>query len=124
MQQVLEKLEERGASLVALTPNLPEFSVEMMDKHALNFHLLSDPGNEYANSLRLKYDLPDDLKEVYRNLGVDLPKFNGDKSWSLPMPARLVVDDNGIIRASDVSADYTQRPEPEKTLKDVIEITG
>ena len=59
-----------------------------------------------------------------RNLGVDLPKFNGDKSWSLPMPARLVVDDNGIIRASDVSADYTQRPEPEKTLKDVIEITS
>ena len=40
------------------------------------------------------------------------------------MPARLVVDDNGIIRASDVSADYTQRPEPEKTLKDVMEITG
>ena len=35
------------------------------------------------------------------------------------MPARLVVDSGGIVRAADIDADYTRRPEPEKTLADV-----
>jgi hypothetical protein len=32
------------------------------------------------------------------------------------MPARYVIDKHGIIRAADVSADYTIRPEPSDTL--------
>ena len=123
MQEVLEKLEERGANLVALTPTLPEYCAEMIDKHSLNFHLLTDPGNEYAAKLGLTFKLSNGLKDVYQELGIDLPKFNGDDSWTLPLPARLVVDSNGIVRASDVSIDHTRRPDPEKTVEDVIEIT-
>ena len=35
------------------------------------------------------------------------------------MPGRFVIDAEGIIRASDVSPDYTRRPEPKKTLDEV-----
>ena len=35
------------------------------------------------------------------------------------MPTRLVVDDNGIVRATDIDPDYTRRPERQKTLDDV-----
>jgi len=124
LQEVLEDLESHDANLVALTPHLPEYSVEMIDKHALNFHLLSDPGNAYAGQLGLRWPLPEDLKQVYAEFGIDLPKYNGDDSWTLPIPARLVVDSGGIIRASDVDADYTRRPEPRKTVADVAAITA
>ncbi len=124
MQEVLEDLESHDANLVALTPHLPEYSVEMIDKHALNFHLLSDPGNAYAGQLGLRWPLPEDLKQVYAGFGIDLPKYNGDDSWTLPIPARLVVDSGGIIRAADVDADYTRRPEPRKTVADVAAITA
>jgi peroxiredoxin len=123
LQAVLSEMDELGATLVALTPQLPEHNRAMRDKNALNFHLLSDPGNAYAAELGLRFDLPADLKEVYMSFGIDLPKYNGDHSWTLPVPARLVVDQDGIVRASDVDPDYTRRPEPAKTIADLKAIT-
>ena len=119
MQAILKDLDDLGATLVALTPQLPEHNRAVRDKHALNFHLLSDPGNAYAAELGLRFTLPDDLKAVYQTLGLDLTKYNGDLSWTLPIPARLIVDADGIIRSVDADADYTRRPEPEKTLADL-----
>jgi len=52
-------------------------------------------------------------------LGNDLAKRNGEDSWTLPMPARLVVDRAGIVRAVDADPDYRYRPEPQKTVDDV-----
>lgn len=91
----------------------------MIDRHGLSFDLLRDPGNGYADSLGLCYTFPDYLKEIYLGFGLDLGKHNGEDSWRLPMPGRFVVDRDAIIRASDVSPDYTRRPEPQKTLDDV-----
>ena len=112
-------MDALGATLVALTPQLPEHNQAMIDKNALNFHLLSDPGNAYAAELGLRFEIPADLKKEYQAMGLNLPKFNGDGSWSLPIPARLVIDQDGIVRAADVDADYTRRPEAEKTIADL-----
>ena len=119
MQAILNDFDDLGATLVALTPQLPEHNRASREKNALNFHLLSDPGNEYASELGLRFTLPDDLKAQYQAMGLDLPKYNGDQSWTLPIPARIIVDANGIIRSVDADADYTRRPEPEKTLADL-----
>ena len=81
--------------------------------------MLSDRGNEYAAKLGLRFKLPDDLKQVYLSFGNDLAIRNGEDSWTLPMPARFVIDASGIVRAVDVDPDYRYRPEPEKTVEDV-----
>ncbi len=104
---------------MALTPQLAEHSQAMVEQHSLGFQLLHDVGGAYAEQLGLKFKLPDDLAEVYASVGIDLPKFNGEDSWTLPMPARLVVDGGGTVRAADIDADYTARPEPQKTLDDL-----
>jgi peroxiredoxin len=91
----------------------------LIDRHRLSFDLLRDPGNAYADSLGLCYTCPDYLREIYLGFGLDLAKHNGEDSWRLPMPGRLVIDTHGIIRAVDVNPDYTRRPEPQKTLDDV-----
>ncbi len=119
MQQVLGELEGLGASLVAITPQLSEHSRTMVKKHALNYHLVMDPGNSYAARLGLRFEVGPDLQAVYDGFGIDLPKYNGDESWTLPVPARLVVDGGGIIRAADIDLDYTRRPEPEKSIADL-----
>jgi peroxiredoxin len=61
--------------------------------------------------------LPDDLREVYLGFGIDLPAHNGDDSWELPLPARIVIDTGGVIRSIDADPDYTHRPEPEATVE-------
>jgi len=47
---------------------------------------------------------------------IDLPRYDGDDSWELPMPARFIIDRGGIIRYADFHPDYTIRPDPTETL--------
>lgn len=119
LQQVTETLKQLNANIVAITPQLAEASRDLAEKRKIAFDLLSDPGNTYAAKLGLRFKLPDDLKAVYLGLGNDLAKRNGEDSWTLPMPARLVVDRARIVRAVDADPDYRYRPEPQKTVDDV-----
>jgi peroxiredoxin len=63
------------------------------------------------------FRLPNYLKELYQKFGSDLERFNGDDSWTLPMPARFIIDQASIIRVADVDPDYTIRPEPSRTVE-------
>ena len=112
-------LKERGATIVAITPQLAEASRSLIETQGISFDLLSDPGNGYAAKLGLRFTLPEDLKAVYLSFGLDLAVRNGEPSWTLPMPGRFVVDRSGIVRAADVDPDYERRPEPQKTVDDV-----
>ena len=88
----------------------------------MTFEILSDPGNQVAQSYGLKFQLPEDLREVYLKFHIDLPKYNGDDSWTLPLPTTLIIDHNGIIRHGAINADYTVRPDPEETLASLKKI--
>jgi len=94
-----------------------KLSREPADQKALPYTLLRDRGNQVASRFGLTFALPDDLRQVYQKLGVDLPKANGDDSWTLPMPARFVIDRAGVIRQADVDPDYTSRSEPATTVE-------
>ena len=82
----------------------------------LKVPVLSDPGNQVAARYGLRYSYPENLKQLYIKFGVMLPDYNGDDSWTLPMPARLIIGQEGIVRYAEISPDYTIRPEPEETL--------
>jgi len=120
---VHDDIQSKGATLVAITPQLPQHSQKLIDKHGLAFPLLRDPENAYAAELGLRVVLPDDLKSVYRELGLDLEAANGTSDWTLPMPARIVVKPDGEVYRVDADPDYTKRPEPSKTLDDLDPLT-
>ena len=103
--------------MVAISPQVPEKSAEMREKNGVRYPILSDAGNAYAKQLSLAWGFPDDLRELHVAFGISLPDFNGDDSWELPLPARIVVDAGGVIRSIDADPDYTRRPEPEATLQ-------
>ena len=119
MQAINDQFNATGATVVALTPQLASFSLSMIEKHGIEFDMLSDPGNEYAAKLGLRFAVPDDVKAIYQGFKLPMVETNGDDSWTLPMPARIVVSSDGIVRATDIDPNYTSRPEPEKTLEDV-----
>ena len=81
------------------------------------FEMLRDHGNQVAERYGLVFTLPEDLRAIYLKFGIDLTKGNGDGTWRLPIPARFVIDQTGVIRASDADPDYTRRPEPAKTVE-------
>ncbi|MEM9007701.1 MAG: peroxiredoxin-like family protein [Cyanobacteria bacterium P01_F01_bin.86] len=121
-QQILPQLKEAGAQLVAITPELPDSSLSTVEKNELEFEVLSDVGADYAKEIGLAFTLPEELREIYANLGGDLQKFNGAGNFNLPIPATLVVDSTGMIAFAHVDVDYTTRANPEDVLSAVRNI--
>ncbi len=124
LNKATEEFRALGATFIAISPQLQSHNREFREEKKLTFEILSDPGNEVAQRYGIKFQLPEDLREVYLKFNIDLPKYNGDDSWTLPLPARLIIDPKGIIRYAAINADYTVRPEPEETivaLKKIIE---
>ncbi|MBX9697805.1 MAG: AhpC/TSA family protein [Acetobacteraceae bacterium] len=116
LQEALPAIRAAGARLVAISPQNAANSRKSVRQNALDFPILADPGNATAAAFGLRFALPDYLVALYQSLKNDLPGFNGDDSWTLPMPARFVIGQDGVVRYANVEPDYTQRPEPSELL--------
>jgi len=79
--------------------------------------VLSDFGNKVSRQFGLVFTLDEQLKPLYKQFGIEIPVFNGDESYELPIPATYVVNSDGIIDLAFADADYTKRLEPEEVLK-------
>lgn len=116
MQQILTKIKELDAELVAISPELPDHSLSWAEKKALTFQVLSDQGNLFARQCGLVFTLPEELRPIYTDWGINLPETNGDNTFELPLPATYVVDIQSRITLCYVDADYTKRLEPVEIL--------
>jgi peroxiredoxin len=122
LQEALPAIKSAGAAFVAISPQQYGFNREFIEQKKFTFDLLSDLGNQTAKAYGLVYTLPEDLRKIYLQFGIDVPKHNGDDSWTLPLPARYIIDRKGIVRYAEVSVDYTVRPEPEHTIAALREL--
>ena len=97
---------------MVISPQLEKYSRQTVKKQQLSYRVLSDRGNAVASQFGLTYTLSDQLKELYGEWGMNLERFNGDPSWTMPLPGRFIMDRHGTIIHVDVHPDYTRRPEP------------
>ena len=116
LQAALLEFEKLGASLVAISPQTAPNSRKSTRDNNVTFPILSDEKGKVGEAFGLKFNLPDYLVELYKNFKNDLPNFNDDPDWTLPMPARYVIGQDGTIVYAEVNPDYTQRPDPEELL--------
>ncbi|HEU5435535.1 MAG TPA: peroxiredoxin-like family protein [Telluria sp.] len=116
LQQALPGFQALGASLLAISPQTAANSRKSQRQNKLDFPILSDTRNDVAAAFGLRFALPDYLIDLYQRLKNDLPAFNDDPAWTLPMPARYVIGRDGVIAYAEVNPDYTLRPEPDSML--------
>jgi peroxiredoxin len=105
-----------GASLVAVSQQTPDNSLETERRNELSFASLVDAGGSVAHAFGLRWKVSDELRAVEEDCGRDLAAFNGDPRWTLTMPARYVVAPDGMIEYADVSVDYTRRGDPSELI--------
>ena len=117
LQETVADIKAQGASLVVISPQLEKYSKSMVKKHNLTFPLLRDEDNQLASQFGLAFKLPDDLAKLYNQFGIDLVRYNGNDLWSLPMPGRFVLDQNGNVVSAEANPDYTHRPEPSEIVE-------
>ncbi|WP_210577827.1 redoxin domain-containing protein [Streptomyces sp. GESEQ-4] len=102
LQHIHSDITAHGAQLVAVSPQIPDESLSLTEKHGLAFHVLSD--------------LAFDLAALYDSFGFDLQRVNAGHARTLPLPATYVIDRAGTIRWAFVNTDYEKRAEPQDIL--------
>jgi peroxiredoxin len=117
LQEILPEIESLNSSLMAISPEVPDESLNTSEKNELSFDVLSDIDNKLAKEIGLVFQMPADLREVYQTFNIDVSKHNGNEDYELPLSATYVVNQNGIIEYAFGSEDYTERADPQEILK-------
>lgn len=107
-----EAISQLGATLVAIAPEQPVDQQLSIEKLGIPFPLLVDEDNRLAERYGLVMIVEEALRPLYQQWGYDLPAYNDDDSWTLPLPASYVIDRHGTVAAACVNRDYSQRMEP------------
>ncbi len=109
----LPEIEAAGARLIGMSPETPEHAQDTAAKNNIGIEILSDAGNVVSKKMGLVFSLAEELRPIYLGAGLDIPAYNGDDTFLLPVPATYIVGSEGIIKFDFVNADYTQRLEPQ-----------
>jgi peroxiredoxin len=112
LHNTLSAIKSKSARLVGMTPETPDKALSTAERNQMDIDILSDVGNRIAERMGLVFELPQALRQIYERFGIDLPTYNGDTSFKLPMPATYIIGQDSIIRFAFVNADYTRRVEP------------
>ena len=122
-QAAYPQVRERGALLVAISPQLPRQNDFTVQQHSLTFPVLSDAGCRVAEMFGIAYTVPEPMQRHLRSILINIPFVHGDQgdaTWRLPLPATFVlkpgVDGQATIAFAEAHADHRVRPDPEDVL--------
>lgn len=119
LRKALPAFEAENAQIVAISPELPDKAFTTTQKNELPYEVLSDVGNKVAADFGVVFDLPEIVVEQFKGR-LDIPGYNGDDSWTLPLSATYIIDTDGTITYAYLDADYRQRADIGKLI-DVLQ---
>jgi peroxiredoxin len=123
LQQALLEIEAFGASLLAVSPELPDGSRATIDKNDLTFEVLSDLNSVVASAYGITFALAPTDRALFLEVKNDLGKANGDNTWVLPAPSTFVIATDATIHHARVEPDFTRRITPDEILSALRTIT-
>ena len=119
LEDSLYLIKEKGATLVAVTPEKPENISLTVEKTKAEYHILHDEGLKIMKAYEVDFEVQENTIKRYRNTGIDLEKING-KDWKfLPVPAVYVIDKEANITYRFFESDYKKRPSVKEILKNL-----
>jgi len=117
LAEVQDEIAAEGASIVAITPEREAFGARLKKDSGIRYPVLSDVDNGYALSIGLAISVGDEVEQVMRKGGRDLPEYQGNEAWILPIPATFVVGPDGRVTARFIDPDYRRRMAVNDLLK-------
>jgi peroxiredoxin len=113
LEAAVTDVHSYGASLVAISHQSAGDSRRRFQLvNHISFPLLDDKGGEVAIAFGIRW-VPGDRQSVHEWFSADLDE---DVSWILPMQARYVIGQDGVIAYANINSEYTRRPEPSEIL--------
>jgi peroxiredoxin len=104
-----QEIDADGGQIIAIMPDRQQFVEEIKSEANAAFPILTDLDNGYALSLNLAIWVGREMAEMIKSAGWDVPSYQGNESWMLPIPATFVVGRDGRVSARFVDPDYRKR---------------
>ena len=111
-----DEVRQLGAQLVSIMPDTATFTDDYARVNRLPFPILSDIDLGYALSLGLIFWVGAEVERLYQDLGIALERYQGNPGCFLPMGAKFIVGQDGLIKARQVNIEFRERMEPEAVL--------
>lgn len=107
----LAEIEEQvlPVQIVAISAETQSYTREIKAEAGAHFPFLTDVGNGYALSLGLAVWIDEELASFISAGGWEIPIFQGQDGWILPIPSVFVVGQDGLIKARHIDPDYRRR---------------
>ena len=121
LQQALPAINMLGGTLIAISPQTFVDSSDSLEE--FNFETLIDKRNQVARQFGIVLQIPEKSRIHYENLGIYLPRYNGDESFELPIPATFIVNQDGKIHYAFIDSDFTERLDPIEIVTILRQIT-
>jgi peroxiredoxin len=116
LTRIHTSVRDLGAQLVVITPEIERFNEELRAAVSAPFSVLSDMDNGYALMLNLAFYVGDEKKKLMKFAGWNIPPYNANDNWTLPIPATFVVGQDGLVKARHIDPDYRKRMDAEAIL--------
>ena len=106
-----------GASIVSIMPETAKFTKNSIATNELPFPVLSDIDLGYSLSLGMVFWVGTEVRKLYEAIGIDLAKFQGNEGYFLPMAAKFVIGQDGLVKARHVNVEFRERVEPDALIE-------
>lgn len=110
LQDSLQLITDKGATLVAISPEKPENVALTVEKTKATYSVIYDEGLKIMKAYDVEYEVPENTVTRYRNAGLDLEKLNGANGKYLPVPAVYIIDKESTVIYRFFEPDYKKRP--------------
>jgi peroxiredoxin len=115
-RQLAPAVAQLGATLVAISPQIPSKLRDIKERHQLDFRVASDTGNQLGQKFGIVFTADEESQKHLRSKGNNLGETTGTGTWDLPMPAALVIGQDHVVRFVSISPDWLVRAEAEEIL--------
>lgn len=109
LSEAYDEIEAMGGQLVLIAPEKRAFTTALRDDAKARFRILSDIDNAYAMLCNLAIWVGQEMEDLMGGAGYDLPRYQGNSAWMLPVPAGFVVGRDGRVQARHIDPDYRRR---------------
>jgi peroxiredoxin len=122
-KELVPALEPYNATLVAISPMLPDGTAFLATKRDFRFSVCSDPDNQLAKQFGISFTVQPHSRPYFKNWGEDVPEHTGVDSWDIPLPATYIIAPNGQIAWSFLDNDPGIRAEVPDIVEQVAQVS-
>ncbi|HEV8080426.1 MAG TPA: peroxiredoxin-like family protein [Chitinophagaceae bacterium] len=117
LEDSITLIKAKGATVLAITPELPENISKTIEKTKASYPVLYDEGLKIMNAYKVAFRVDDKTVEKYKGYGIDFLKANGNNGANLPVPAVYIINKKGKITYRFFDVNYTKR----SSIKDILD---